>query len=323
MMMGGNRETDGLLLVSALLGPTATASRNGNGGTSDEPRGGDGPPSPLRSSFSKRRTPRSGDRDAIHFGARMSACLTASSLFVLAQAPGADDDAEDGRFPEGMWVVITVLFVCWFPALDAASVLEKSVQRLAGTLVGAVLRLACGFLSPAVEKSHGVRAQAACLGACVALVSFAVCACAMHARIGRARLIERKSYAMILCLLTFTICLMQFYSLGDRPWRKSLYQVTNVVIGCFLGVALSMLVFPRPTVGILHDMIAKQIELAGKASEAVLHTAAVIFGKDAFTPIALADEILEPCVGLLAALKEQEDVLLQTKVEEGGVGLRS
>mmetsp|Transcript_11021 Transcript_11021/g.19529 ORF Transcript_11021/g.19529 Transcript_11021/m.19529 type:complete len:154 (+) Transcript_11021:264-725(+) len=93
------------------------------------------------------------DQDAILFGIRMSVCLTVSSLFVLVQVPS---DGEVGRFPEGMWVLITVLFVCWFPTMDAASVLEKSFQRLMGTLVGAGIGMACGFLSVEVKKAYGI-----------------------------------------------------------------------------------------------------------------------------------------------------------------------
>ena len=70
----------------------------------------------------------------------MSVCLTVSSLFVLVQLPNSDDN-----FPEGMWVLITVLFVRWFPQGDAASVIEKSGQRIAGTLIGAFFGVSCGF----------------------------------------------------------------------------------------------------------------------------------------------------------------------------------
>mmetsp|Transcript_222 Transcript_222/g.353 ORF Transcript_222/g.353 Transcript_222/m.353 type:complete len:504 (-) Transcript_222:164-1675(-) len=216
------------------------------------------------------------DRDSLQFGVRMSVCLTVSSLFVLAPHP-----EHEGGFRQGMWVLITVLFVCWFPTLDVASVLEKSAQRLLGTLVGAALGLACGFLSLAVKEAHGFRAQAICLGGCIALVTFAVCSYAT-ARVGQARLIEKKNYATILCMLTFTICLVPFYSMSDKPWEKSILRVRNVVIGCFLGVGLSMMVFPRPTVPILEEKLTKAVELAGESAEAVLHTAADVFAENAY-----------------------------------------
>lgn len=216
------------------------------------------------------------DRDSLQFGVRMSVCLTVPSLFVLARPPEGE-----GGFRQGMWVLITVLFVCWFPTLDVASVLEKSAQRLMGTLIGAALGLACGFLSLEVREAHGFRAQAICLGGCIALVTFAVCSYAT-ARVGQARLIEKKNYATILCMLTFTICLMPFYSMRDKPWEKSMLRVRNVVIGCFLGVGLSMMVFPRPTVPILEEKLTKAVELAGESSEAVLHTAADVFAENAY-----------------------------------------
>lgn len=171
------------------------------------------------------------DRDAVQFGVRMSVCMTVSSLFILIQLPG-----QKGGFQQGMWVLITVLFVCWFPTLDAASVLEKSMQRMMGTCVGAVLGLVCGFLSIAVKRHYGIRAQAVCLGSCIALVTFAVCGYAT-ARVGvaKARLMDKKSYATVLCMLTYTISVVPFYSNSDTPWEKSLYRVRNVLIGCVLG----------------------------------------------------------------------------------------
>lgn len=214
------------------------------------------------------------DREAVQFGVRMSVCLTVSSLFTLSHVPG-----EAGGFQQGLWVLITVLFVCWFPTLDVASILEKSVQRLMGTLAGAALGLACGFLSLEVKQRSGVRAQAVCLGGCIALVTFTVCTYATT-RVGRARLIEKKSYATVLCLLTFSISIMPFYSGGENQWQKSLYRVRNVLIGCILGVGLSMMLFPRPTVSILMDKVTKQIELAGEASKVVLHTAADVFAEN-------------------------------------------
>jgi hypothetical protein len=41
---------------------------------------------------------------------------------------------------------LSLLFVCWFPALDATSVIEKISQQLIIHFVGAALGLMCGFL---------------------------------------------------------------------------------------------------------------------------------------------------------------------------------
>jgi hypothetical protein len=218
------------------------------------------------------------DKDAIQFGTRMSVCLTVSSLFVLVQLPNSDDN-----FPEGMWVLITVLFVCWFPQGDAASVIEKSGQRIAGTLIGAFFGVSCGFISLHVQRIYGQRAQSIFLLICIAVISFVTCSYAMTTRVGGGvRLIEKKNYATILCLLTFTICVMPFYSIQEHAFKRALIRISNVLIGCILGVGMSMLVFPKPSVNILVDNISKQIILSGESSQFVLYTAADIFADNVY-----------------------------------------
>jgi uncharacterized membrane protein YccC len=162
--------------------------------------------------------------DAFYFGVRMSVCLTISSLFVLVQSP-----SDTHHFPEGMWVLITVLFVCWFPTLDAASVLEKSIQRLIGTLIGASLGLICGFVSLFFANRFGVHAQAISIGIQLAIVSFSACSYAV-----KKKFIPRYNYSVILLILTYAICLMPFYSVVP-DWRRSIFRIVNVIIGCFLG----------------------------------------------------------------------------------------
>ncbi len=80
------------------------------------------------------------DWDAALFAIRMAVLLTILSLFVLIRTP-------TWHCPDGMWGLVSVLFVCWFPSLDAASVVEKIVQQLIGTFVGAALGLSLGFFS--------------------------------------------------------------------------------------------------------------------------------------------------------------------------------
>ena len=76
------------------------------------------------------------DRDAIHFGARLTLLFTLSALFIVVQPDGWE-------WPEGQWVVITVLFVSWFPRLDAASVIEKSIQRMYVCCIICLLSVFC------------------------------------------------------------------------------------------------------------------------------------------------------------------------------------
>ena len=111
---------------------------------------------PWRSNSTPPFTNQPWNRDALYFGIRMAVCMTISSLFALWQPsqPGNNDSlssTHNNKYPQAMWVLITVLFVCWFPSLDAASVVEKSLQRLYGTFIGATVGLLCGFLSLLVE----------------------------------------------------------------------------------------------------------------------------------------------------------------------------
>jgi len=50
------------------------------------------------------------DTEAFQFALRMAILLAISSLFVLCGDP-------DDKYPSGMWVLVSVLFVSWFPSL--------------------------------------------------------------------------------------------------------------------------------------------------------------------------------------------------------------
>lgn len=105
------------------------------------------------------------DVNAAMFALRMATCLTVSALFVLIRT-------DEWHYPDGMWVLVSVLFVSWFPSLDAASVIEKITQRLVGTFVGAFLGLGCGFLSLVLFCTR--TCQAYFLGVCMFVCTFGV-----------------------------------------------------------------------------------------------------------------------------------------------------
>ncbi|KAL7570065.1 hypothetical protein ACA910_017100 [Epithemia clementina (nom. ined.)] len=247
------------------------------------------------------------DQNALAFGTRMSVCITMASLFTLI-----GDPITGVTYPQGMWVIITVLFVCWFPSLDAASVVEKSIQRIYGTLIGASVGLVCGFaslllcyqsppsssstLSYSTKYYYDKRMQAIFVGLCIGIYTFVICWAAnqFHVRGSNTKIIDRYNYACILCLLTFYICILPFYmDQGDKRWETSLYRVLNVLIGCIMGAALSVFILPRSTVEILQRKIESQIRLAGQASMAVLHHAADHFSETAYIPRTFVDELLE------------------------------
>mmetsp|Transcript_48503 Transcript_48503/g.146314 ORF Transcript_48503/g.146314 Transcript_48503/m.146314 type:complete len:538 (-) Transcript_48503:276-1889(-) len=229
------------------------------------------------------------DRGAFHFALRMAVLLTIGSLFVLIRAPG-DEGGSGKGYPQGMWVLVTLLFVCWFPSLDAASVIEKSVQRLIGTFIGASIGFLCGFTSLAIKNEA---LQVLFLASCVFVVVFLVIFLSGNFRIGRGKkIMQRFNYATILCLLTFSIAVLPFHSDEEPKWRKGVWRVLNVILGCILGAIGCVLLFPRSTTSILRDKVDRQVRLAGESSQAVLHAAADAFSGH-LNPLALADELLE------------------------------
>ena len=229
------------------------------------------------------------NRDAVHFGIRMAICMTISSFFTL----WPQDTTQ--RYPQSMWVLITVLFVCWFPSLDAASVVEKSLQRLYGTFIGASVGLLCGFVSLAIlgwrgeteTTTNGVYhpgRQALFVGICICVYTFIICWAAVQYQVRGKRIIASYNYACILCLLTFYICIMPFYVDDDdmhaslegsiegasnpnhhprARWLKAIYRVINVIVGCVLGAVLCVTVLPRSTVQNVQRKMERQIQLAG------------------------------------------------------------
>jgi hypothetical protein len=195
----------------------------------------------------------------------MAVLLTISSLFVLVRTP-------TWHYPDGMWVLVSVLFVCWFPSLDAASVVEKIVQRLIGTFVGAALGLSLGFFSLWAFQTRSL--QAVFLGCCTFVINFGIIFVAGQFKVGRIKVIRRFAYATILCVLTFCICMLPFGLYEDPKWEAGVWRVMNVIVGCLLGAIGSIAVCPRSTSAVLHDKTARQVKLAGEASEAVLMSAA-------------------------------------------------
>jgi uncharacterized membrane protein YccC len=151
----------------------------------------------------------------------MSVGLTISGLFVLIRT-------DDFVYPDAMWVLVSVLFVSWFPALDAASVIEKILQRLYGTFIGAFLGLGCGFIS-LLFKSHFN--QCVFHVVCMLVFNFGIIFLSAQCQVGGVKVISKYAYATILAVLTFCIALLPF-SLDQNPkWQHAVFRVMNVVVG--------------------------------------------------------------------------------------------
>jgi len=206
------------------------------------------------------------DKNAVTFGIRLSFVLTTSSLFVLAQSP------ESQSYPQGVWVYISALMVSWFPTMDVASVAEKTFQRVLGTVIGACLAIACGFLSLLMPSFVW---QGIFIGCCIMLLSFFF----SFAMVQYKPLFGKYSYACLLCLLTFGIAILPFYTDKYPQYEAGLYRVANVIIGCGIGTVGALICWPRSTRTMLRDKIQAQVKLAGEASEAVLVFASETFAK--------------------------------------------
>jgi len=194
-------------------------------------------------------------------------------------------------FRQGGWVAISTLMVCWFPTLDAASVIQKSIQRTLGTLLGGFLALVCGFLSRSIIPDGYTDSRAVFLHTAYALMAFAVTYASMKVRLSRTeRFVDKYNYATVLCLLTLTIALFPFLE-QDNPWQKAVYRIINVALGCIIGCVGSILVLPRSTTNMLYQRIQKQCILAGFSSEAVLHGAADVLSGDVI-PQGMSDELM-------------------------------
>jgi hypothetical protein len=207
------------------------------------------------------------DRTALRFGARLSFVLTISSLFVLLTTPDPDTQA----YPQGVWVYISALMVSWFPSMDTASVVEKTFQRIMGTILGACLGVACGFLSLLIPNYEP---QALFIGFSIALVTFLYSFATIQFK---KSFIGKYSYASMLCLLTFGISVLPFYTDEHPKWIQSLFRIINVIVGCIIGGLGALVFWPLSTKAVLRDKIQAQVKLAGEASDSVLRFASETF----------------------------------------------
>lgn len=122
-------------------------------------------------------------------------------------------------------------------------------------------------------------------------LSFFSCSKQGQCKVGPLKVIRRFAYATILCTLTFAICMIPFAADTDPKWETGVWRIINVVVGCILGALGSIVVCPKSTTDVLLNKTAKQVQLAGEACEALLHTAADFFAGRVQVN-RLADELL-------------------------------
>lgn len=173
-------------------------------------------------------------------------------------------------------------------------------------MLGAIVGLTCGCLSEILfpkQPYHNIFLFVST--AVVVLVALTFAGIRIF-RIegGKKRLIEQYSYATCLFCLTLGVALMLFAGVTENSYKAGLFCVMNVSIGCCLGAAGSVLLWPRPTLKVLHQKTAQQVILAGQASEAVLHTAVDAFSGRRAVPL-LSQQLLQSrMVGQAKSLRQ-------------------
>ena len=197
---------------------------------------------------------------AFVFSLRLCISSTLGMLFILVPAPIG---AEGYHFPDASSVFITTILVSFFPSLDAASSMKKSIERMGGTIVGAAAAIALGFLS--LLFGAGTQAQSAFLGTIMAVLLFVI----------PYYMFKTKgfSYGQVLGYITFGLIALVFYNTSPQPWLFGVERCAALLVGCCISMIVSLVVLPKP----LEEMIDQQMKLSmknmGKAAKLLLEAA--------------------------------------------------
>jgi Fusaric acid resistance protein-like len=188
--------------------------------------------------------------------------------------------------------LVSTLFVSWFPALDAASVIEKVIQRSIGTCIGATIGLSFGFISIIVYHEEQQLAQSIFLGICLFVGTFFIVFSTGQYKVGGKKVMTQFPHATLMCVITFCISMLPFGSSKTHPkWKAGVSRVIYVFAGCIMGAIGSIILFPKSTNDVLFERTAKQVKLAGTAAESLLQTAAEYFS-GGVNPTRLTESLL-------------------------------
>lgn len=228
---------------------------------------------------------------AFVFGLRLCISLTCGMLFTLIPAPAVRfillfckklisliifcshlptynpfvQGVEGYQYPQASSVYITCALVSWFPSLDAASAVKKSIERVLGTAIGAAFALAIGFIS--LQIGEGTRGQAAFIGVILSVLFF-VCPYYLAKT-------EGFGYAQLLGFVTLGVITMSFYNASPhQPWSFACYRTAALLVGCCISVIVSLIVLPKPVEAIIDQQIKMSMRNMGKAVRMLLEAAA-------------------------------------------------
>jgi hypothetical protein len=196
--------------------------------------------------------------ESAKFAFRVSLALTISSLFSLCFGVESEQ-----VFPDAIWIYISACVVSWQATPDTGSVLQKLWQRAVGTTIGGLLGLGLGAISLTIPE-QGSPWQAAYIGVCNSIVSFAIVYCVCEHGL-------RAHYASILGTLTFGMALLPFYQ--EEPlnaWNVAVFRIIDIVIGGLIGSIASLMVFPVSTRTLIDAKISNSTKQAGYTALEVL-----------------------------------------------------
>lgn len=188
---------------------------------------------------------------ALVFAARVTTALTIASLFTLIPP-------QSNPYPEPVWVFTTACVTSWLPSPDIATAWKKTWQRSLGTCVGAGLGIVVGFMSTSQPQY-----QALILGLVVGLVTL------IGSFMARNRGLE-SNYSAILSQLTFGVVALSFYEDVEHPWKRGVYRMTNIILGCLIGGTTALVIRPISAKTLITQKVHHQMRVAGVSAQEVL-----------------------------------------------------
>ncbi|HET6468832.1 MAG TPA: FUSC family protein [Geminicoccaceae bacterium] len=173
--------------------------------------------------------------------ARFAARLTLAAVLTQLVASGLD-------LPQAFWAVVTALVVVQG---SLGGTIGAGVDRMIATLVGAVA-------GSVVAVARVALATPETLALAVAIVPLAMAAAI------------RPSFRM--APITATIILIGSPP-GLPPLEAALHRVGEIALGSFIGITVSLLVFPARAHRVVAERVAETLRVLGEVVERHLHAA--------------------------------------------------
>ncbi|XP_044503410.1 aluminum-activated malate transporter 14-like [Mangifera indica] len=146
-----------------------------------------------------------------------------------------------------MWAIMTVVVVF---ELFAGATLSKGLNRGLGTILGGGL----GYFAAVFAREVGGVGNAVCVGTSVFIFGAAATYCRLVPRIK-----ERYDYGAMILILTFNLVVVSGIRAEDVQ-QLACERLKTIVIGFFVCILASLLVFPIWASDELHDSMASKFE---------------------------------------------------------------